>query len=73
MAIPEHKLLSPSEAVADHMLLPTLSVQEMQKINDIKLAKRQKSINDLTSVNPVVQFKTPQEKSDDAKYKLSFN
>lgn len=40
MTIPEHKLLSPSEAVADHMLLPTLSVQEMQKINDSKLAKR---------------------------------
>lgn len=36
MLIPEHKLLSPSEAISDHMLLPTLSVQEMQRINEAR-------------------------------------
>lgn len=30
MQIPDHKLLSPSDAMNDHMLLPTLSVKDVE-------------------------------------------
>lgn len=75
MAIPEHKLLSPSEAISDHMLLPTLSVQEMQKMNDARNARRNASSGSCMSMegNAIITYKTNQEKADDAKYKLSFN
>jgi hypothetical protein len=39
MQIPEHKLLSPSEAISDHMLLPTLSVQDLYRMNEKKTKK----------------------------------
>lgn len=31
-SIPDHKLLSPSEAVSDHMLLPTMSVKDLENM-----------------------------------------
>lgn len=40
MQIPEHKLLSPSEATSDHMLLPYLSVFEMLELNEARMARR---------------------------------
>ena len=36
MQIPEHKLLSPSDAPTDHMLLSTYSVHEMEIISKEK-------------------------------------
>lgn len=40
MQIPEHKLLSPSDALNDHMLLPTLSVKDAEAINQQKNSQK---------------------------------
>lgn len=61
MQIPEYKLPQPSEQNSDHMLLPTLSALDMQKMLE-KKARKMKS-----------EYRSNQEKADDAKYKLSFN
>lgn len=74
MAIPEHKLLSPSEAMSDHMLLPNLTVQEMKRMNDERdLRRKQGSGLMLVDGQMRMVYKSNREKADDSKSKHSFN
>ena len=58
--IPDHKLLKPSEAGADHMLLPTLSVQDLKNITRI-------------ANNGIADFRTKLQHIDEMKYQRSLN
>lgn len=73
MTIPEHKLLAPSEATQDHMLLPTLSVYQMQRMIEARQARRNLNLGGISKLNPQMHYKSNRERAEDAKWKLGQN